>query len=152
MGSDKFLKFWALDAWQLSLKFSNSTTELPGDSVAQLVRAWQAICQVAGLSPFLSHCPFSPLSYFYFSPCSLNGLDQVKIWPSGLEHIKKLSLHLMLCTHPSPQAWYLLFAHDLYIHIQISHLNAIWKYRKPSKKTLQANTPTPSLTPIFLHL
>ena len=32
-----------LDPWQLSLKYSNSATELLGDSVAQLVRAWQAI-------------------------------------------------------------------------------------------------------------
>ena len=45
-----------LDAWQLSLKYLNSATELPSDSVhvAQLVRAWQAICQVMGLSPSLS--------------------------------------------------------------------------------------------------
>ena len=32
-----------LDPWQLSLKYSNSATELLGDSVAQLVRAWQPI-------------------------------------------------------------------------------------------------------------
>ena len=47
-----------LDPWQLSLKYSNSATELLGDSVAQLVRAWQAICQVVGSSPALSHCHF----------------------------------------------------------------------------------------------
>ena len=46
-----------LDPWQLSLKYLNLATELPSDLVyvAQLVRAWQAICQVVGLSPFLSH-------------------------------------------------------------------------------------------------
>ena len=32
-----------LDPWKLSLKYLNSATELPGDSVAQLVRAWQAM-------------------------------------------------------------------------------------------------------------
>ena len=47
-----------LDPWQLSLKYSNSATELPGDSVVLLVRAWQAICQVVGSSPSLSHCQF----------------------------------------------------------------------------------------------
>ena len=61
-----------LDLWQLSLKYSNSATELPGDSVAQLVRAWQAICQVTGSSPSLSHCLFFPslFSLLYFSPYS----------------------------------------------------------------------------------
>ena len=39
-----------------SLKHSNS--------VVQLVRAWQAICEVTGLSPFLSHCHFLP-SFFH---------------------------------------------------------------------------------------
>ena len=33
-----------LDHRQLSLKYLNSVTELLGDSVAQLVRGWQAIC------------------------------------------------------------------------------------------------------------
>ena len=47
-----------LDPWQLSLKYSNSATVLSGDSVAQLVRAWQAICQVVGSSSSLSHCHF----------------------------------------------------------------------------------------------
>ena len=45
-----------LDPWQLSLKYSNSATELPNDSVAQMARVWQAICQVVSLSPSLSHC------------------------------------------------------------------------------------------------
>ena len=49
------------------LKYSNSATELLGDSVAQFVRAWQAImachaltkfCQVVSLNPALSHCHF----------------------------------------------------------------------------------------------
>ena len=47
-----------LDPWQLSLKYSNSATELPGASVAELVRAWQAICQVMGSNPSRSHCQF----------------------------------------------------------------------------------------------
>ena len=54
-----------LDPWQLNLKYSNSATELPGDSVAQLVRAWQANCQVMGSSPSLSHCQFLFLSLFF---------------------------------------------------------------------------------------
>ena len=41
------------------VKYSNSATELPSDSVAQLARAWQAICQVAGSNSSLSHCHFS---------------------------------------------------------------------------------------------
>ena len=62
----------AWDPLQLDpyLKYSNSATELPGDSVAQLVRAWQAICQVAGLSPSLSHCHcflFRFISHLSFS-------------------------------------------------------------------------------------
>ena len=52
-----------LDPWQLSLKYLNSATEFPSDLVAQLVRAWQAICQVAGSSASLSYCIFS-LSFF----------------------------------------------------------------------------------------
>ena len=47
-----------LDPWQPRLKYLNSATELLGDSVAQLVRAWQAVCQIVGLSPGLSHCHF----------------------------------------------------------------------------------------------
>ena len=47
-----------LDPWHLSLKRLNSATELLGDLVAQLVRAWQAICHVVGSSPSLSHCHF----------------------------------------------------------------------------------------------
>ena len=44
------------------------STELPSDSVAQLFGAWQAICQIAGSSPSLSHCLFST---FLFS-CYVN--------------------------------------------------------------------------------
>ena len=33
---------------------------------AQLVRAWQAICQVAGLIPSLSHCLFFPSFFSVF--------------------------------------------------------------------------------------
>ena len=51
---DKNMPAWyppRLDPWQVSLKYSNLATKLPSDSVAQLVRVWQAICQVAGSSP-----------------------------------------------------------------------------------------------------
>ena len=92
-----------LDPWQLSLKYSNSATELPSDSVAQLVRAWQAICQVAGSSPSLSHCQFLFPLYFFHSHWLWLG------WLSGLEHVKHLSLmRLTLCargTPPSCWAW-----------------------------------------------
>ena len=50
---------------KLSLKYWNSATELLSDSVAQLVRAWQAICQVAGSSPSLSHCLSPPPPPFF---------------------------------------------------------------------------------------
>ena len=40
------------------------STELPSDLVAQLVGAWQAICQIAGSSPSLSHCLFFHLFIF----------------------------------------------------------------------------------------
>ena len=55
-----------LKAWQqccklVPLKYLNSATELPGDSVAQLIRAWQAICEIVGSSPSLSHCYFQNL-------------------------------------------------------------------------------------------
>ena len=56
-----------LDSWQLGLKNLNSATELPSDSVAQFVRAWQAICQVAGLTPLPESLSFSPpLSFSLF--------------------------------------------------------------------------------------
>ena len=55
-----------LDPLEFSLKYSNSATELLSDSVAQVVRAWQAICQVVGLSPSLSHCHFYFPFFFLF--------------------------------------------------------------------------------------
>ena len=61
-----------LDPWQLSLKYLNSATELLSDSVAQLVRAWQAICQVVGSSPSLSHCHFL---FFLFITFILTDFD-----------------------------------------------------------------------------
>ena len=82
-----------LDPWQLSLKYSNSTTELPNDSVAQLARAWQAICQVMGSSPSLSHSHFFP-SFF------LSDIDQVKVWLSGLNNWA-CALCFTLTTPPS---------------------------------------------------
>ena len=63
-----------------SLKYSNSATELPGDSVAQLVTSWLAICRVMGQVPpwviVIYH------SHLYFSLFIL-----FKVWPSGLEHV-----------------------------------------------------------------
>ena len=53
-----------LDPWQLSLKCSNSATELPNDSEAQLARAWLTIFQVVGSSLFLSQFHFFP-SFFH---------------------------------------------------------------------------------------
>ena len=50
---------------------------------AQLVRAWQAICHVAGLSPSLSHCHcflFRFISHLSFSMT----LTSVKVWLSSL--------------------------------------------------------------------
>ena len=70
-----------LDPCQLSPKYSNSAAELPSDAVAQFVRAWQPICQVAGSSLSLSHCHFLPsffliiISHFLF----LSDFDQVKV-------------------------------------------------------------------------
>ena len=59
-------------AWQLSLKYSNSATELLSDLVAQLVRAWQVICQVLGLSS----SPESPsLSFPLFGSLLLTDFD-----------------------------------------------------------------------------
>ena len=43
-----------------TVSLSNSATELPSDSVAQLVRAWQTICQFVSLSLSLSRSD-SPL-------------------------------------------------------------------------------------------
>ena len=57
----------ANEAWYVILSSRTQPTELPSDSVDELVRAWLAICQVTGLSPSLSHC-HSPLflSCLYF--------------------------------------------------------------------------------------
>ena len=65
-----------------SLKYSNSATELPGDSVAQLVTSWLAICWVMGQVPLWVIVIYH--SHLYFS---LFILDQVKVWLSGLEHV-----------------------------------------------------------------
>ena len=50
-----------LDPWPLSAL--STASELSNDSVAQLVRAWQAICQVVGLSPLPESLSFFPLSF-----------------------------------------------------------------------------------------
>ena len=66
-----------LDPWQLSLKYLNSATELPSDSVAQLVRVWQTICEFESLLETLSFSP--PLSFLsLFLTFSLNDFDQVE--------------------------------------------------------------------------
>ena len=80
----------------LSLKHSNSATELPSDSVAQLVRAWQAICQVTSSSHSLSHCLFSPyfLSRLYFH-LSLS---------MTLTRFKACQVWSMLTIEPAPHA------------------------------------------------
>ena len=49
---------WTPGSSAFNSKYSNSATQLLGNSVAQLVRAWQAICQVVGSSRALSHCHF----------------------------------------------------------------------------------------------
>ena len=54
----EFNFYYRFSSHCLNYKYSNSATQLLGDSVAQLVRAWQAICQVVGLSRALSHCHF----------------------------------------------------------------------------------------------
>ena len=64
-----------LEPWQLTLKYLNSATELPSDSVAQLVRAWQAICQDMGSSSSLSHCHFLFRSFFLFISFILTDFD-----------------------------------------------------------------------------
>ena len=69
-----------MPAWYLlqldpCLKYLNSATELPGDSVAQSVRAWQAICQVMGSSPSLNHCQFLFPCFFLFISFFLSDFD-----------------------------------------------------------------------------
>ena len=73
---------WSLAAdWALST-YLNSATELPSDSVAQFVGVWQAICQVVGLSPSLSHCLFFPLFIFtsLFHTSSLSLTSDCQVW------------------------------------------------------------------------
>ena len=82
---------WIPGSSALSI-YSNSTTELLGDLVAQLVRAWQAICQVVGLSLSPESLSFFPLflsrlSHLSFS-LTLRSDCQVwstsKIWACAL--------------------------------------------------------------------
>ena len=80
-----------LDPWQLSLKYLNSATELPGDSVAQLVRAWQAICQVVGSSPSLSH------RQFLFPLFFLTWVKVCQVWS-----MSACASRVALATHPPP--------------------------------------------------
>ena len=88
-----------LDPWQLSLKYLSSATELPGDSVAQLVKAWQAICQVAGSSPSLSHCHFLS-SHFFLSHWLWVGLrSDCQVW--SMSKIWVCALSFVLATPPS---------------------------------------------------
>ena len=86
-------------ARQLSLNYSNPATELLGESVAQLVRAWQAIWQVVGSSPFLSHCQFLFPSLFLSFSLTLTWVKvDCQVWSI----CKNLSLCLALRTHPPP--------------------------------------------------
>ena len=48
------IRFGWIPGSSCRLKYSNSATELLGDSVAQFVRPWQAISQVVSSSPALS--------------------------------------------------------------------------------------------------
>ena len=57
-----------LDPWSSAL---STATELSNDSVAQLIRAWQAICQVVGLSPLPESLSFFPLFLSFISHLSL---------------------------------------------------------------------------------
>ena len=77
-----------------SLKYSNSAAELLSDSVAHLVRA--------GHLP--GHVCLSHFESFFLKCLSFSlTLTQVKIWLSGLEHVKILSLiRLTLCAHRPP--------------------------------------------------
>ena len=54
-----------VDIWQLTFKCSSPATE--SYLVAQLVRTRQAICQVAGSSPSLNYCHFSPTFFTSFN-------------------------------------------------------------------------------------
>ena len=98
-----------VDPWQLSLKYSNSATELPNDSVAQMARVWQAICQVVGLSPFLSHCHFSPsfchifISHLSFSMTLTRLRSDCQIWSMFITGPAPRTLRSL---HPTPLGFY----------------------------------------------
>ena len=67
------------DIWQLTFKCSSPATESYLE--AQLVRTRQAICQVAGSSPSLSYCHFSPASFTsfnWFSSFLFKNFDHVR--------------------------------------------------------------------------
>ena len=94
-----------LDPWSSAL---STATELSNDSVAQLVRPWQAICQVMGLSSPWVIVIFFSLSFVYFSPFAYNGFDQVQVWLSALEHVNNWTSRFVFVA-PSPSnmpAWY----------------------------------------------
>ena len=65
--------------------------------VAQLDRAWQAICQVEDSSPSLSHRHFSPLLFHVF----ISHLISQWLW---LRLRSDLSLHLVLHAHHNEHA------------------------------------------------
>ena len=58
-----------MEGWQINIELQ--ATEWPDDLVDQLVRAWQAICQVAGSSLSPKSWPFFPLFHFFISHLSL---------------------------------------------------------------------------------
>ena len=64
-------------------KNGQQASQCVGASWRTLVRASQAICQITGSSPSLSHCHFSPLFFLIFTLT----LMQVKVWLFGLEHV-----------------------------------------------------------------
>ena len=69
-----------LDPWQLSLKYSNSATKLPSDSVAQLIRAWQ----LESLTWVI--VTLSSSFFLVFISFSLT-VTWLKVWLSDLEHV-----------------------------------------------------------------
>ena len=85
-----------LDSWQLSLKCSNSATELQGDSVN---RAWQAICQVMGLSPSLSHCH---ILFHSFSLLFISHFLSYWLWLRLRSDCQIWSMSKIWATPPSP--------------------------------------------------
>ena len=85
--------------WQL-------TTELPNDLVAKLVRTCEAICQVAGLSPSLSHS-FSSISHLSFSMTLTMLRSDCQVWSMFTTKLALLHTHRTpTCTHTQTHTVY----------------------------------------------